>query len=124
MISFRTAVASIVILVALAGRSAFAQQASNGNGAPPAPAAPPAGDEAADVAKQLSNPIANLVSIPFQFNWEGHIAPFNSTRFLLNVQPVVPFTLNEHWNLITDRGSQCSCIHRFAEALRLRFRRT
>ena len=56
--------------------------------------------EAADVAKQLSNPIANMVSIPFQFNWQVHIAPFDSTRSLLNVQPVVPITLNDNWNLI------------------------
>src|SRR5262249_2731674 len=41
-----------------------------------------------------------MVSIPFQFNWYAHIAPFDSTGFVLNFQPVVPFTLNEDWNLI------------------------
>ena len=81
--------------------SALAQQTTDGDQAP-AHAADPADHtaEAADVAKQLSNPIANLVSIPFQFNWQVHIAPFDSTRFLLNFQPVVPITLNDNWNLI------------------------
>src|SRR5215510_2128689 len=57
-------------------------------------------DENADVSRQLANPIANMVSIPFQFNWAGPIEPFDSTGFDLNFQPVVPFTLNEDWNLI------------------------
>ena len=52
------------------------------------------------MSRQLANPIANMVSLPFQFNWFGHIAPFDSTAFVLNVQPVIPITLNEDWNLI------------------------
>src|SRR5262249_15701397 len=56
--------------------------------------------ENADVSKALANPIANMVSIPFQFNWAGPIAPFDSTGFVLNVQPVIPITLNDDWNLI------------------------
>src|SRR5262245_64124853 len=57
-------------------------------------------DENTDVSRQLANPIANMVSIPFQFNWAGPIEPFDSTGFDLNFQPVVPFTLNKDWNLI------------------------
>jgi hypothetical protein len=53
-----------------------------------------------DLARQLSNPIASLVSVPFQFNWEQNVGPSELTRFVLNVQPVMPFAVNEYVNLI------------------------
>ena len=63
-------------------------------------AAPPTADESAELQKKLSNPISDLVSVPFQFNWEQGVGPNEQTRFILNVQPVMPFQLNEDWNLI------------------------
>ena len=54
-----------------------------------------------DLAKKLANPISDLVSVPFQFNWEQNVGPNEATRFVLNVQPVMPFALNQDWNLIT-----------------------
>ena len=57
--------------------------------------------DAADLAKKLANPISDLVSVPFQFNWEQNVGPNEATRFILNVQPVMPFAMNQDWNLIT-----------------------
>ena len=66
----------------------------------PAATALPAAASSADLAKQLSNPVASLVSIPFQFNWDQPVGPDEASRFVLNFQPVVPMTLSEDWNLI------------------------
>jgi hypothetical protein len=61
---------------------------------------PPAEPEASELQKKLSNPISDLVSVPFQFNWSQNVGPNDQTQFLLNVQPVMPFALNKDWNLI------------------------
>lgn len=55
----------------------------------------------ADLAKELNNPVASLVSVPFQLNWDTGIGPKDADRVTLNVQPVIPFSLNEDWNLIS-----------------------
>jgi hypothetical protein len=63
-------------------------------------AAPAAAQEQQALAQKLANPISDLVSVPFQFNWEQNVGPGEQTRFVLNVQPVMPFSLNADWNLI------------------------
>ena len=53
------------------------------------------------LAKQLANPIAVLISVPFQFNYDSDIGPADDgERVTLNIQPVIPTTLNENWNVI------------------------
>lgn len=53
------------------------------------------------LAKQLQNPIASLISVPFQGNFDFGYGPSDGSRFLLNIQPVIPVSISEDWNLIT-----------------------
>lgn len=54
-----------------------------------------------EIAKQLANPIADLVSVPFQFNYDSGIGPADGHRTTMNLQPVAPFELNGNLNLIS-----------------------
>lgn len=59
-------------------------------------------DEEADLAQQLANPIASLISLPIQFNYDENLGSDDQGSLLrINVQPVVPISLGEEWNLIS-----------------------
>lgn len=84
--SRRTAV--LLVLLAFVGR-ATAEPATGGA-------------DAESLAKQLANPVASLISVPFQNNWDfGMGLDDEGWRWTMNVQPVVPFSLGEDWNLIS-----------------------
>jgi hypothetical protein len=53
------------------------------------------------LAKQLQNPIANLISLPIQGNFNFGVGPEDGSRMILNIQPVIPFSISEDWNLVT-----------------------
>lgn len=55
----------------------------------------------AELAKQLQNPVASLISVPFQNNWDFGIGRTAAMRYMVNVQPVIPFSIGDDWNLIT-----------------------
>jgi hypothetical protein len=66
-----------------------------------AAAPPPAGgSDAAHLATQLNNPISSLISVPFQTNYDCCFGDTTASRWLTNIQPVVPMQLTDDWNLI------------------------
>ncbi len=68
--------------------TASVQQSSNGN--------------LDEIAKQLNNPVASLISVPLQNNFDFGGGPANhGFQYKLNLQPVAPFSMTENWNVIT-----------------------
>ena len=62
----------------------------------------PAESEQAELAKKLSNPIASLISVPFQNNFDFRLGPNDDGfRYTMNFQPVIPIALSPNWNLIS-----------------------
>jgi hypothetical protein len=55
----------------------------------------------ADLAKKLSNPVASLISVPFQFNYDSGYGPLDGHKSVLNIQPVIPISINDDWNVIS-----------------------
>ena len=59
------------------------------------------GASAQELADKLSNPVANLISVPFQSNVDYGIGTYHGSKYTLNFQPVIPIHLNPKLNLIT-----------------------
>lgn len=55
----------------------------------------------AELAKAAQNPLAKMISVPLQNNFNFGLGPNDATQWILNVQPIIPITLSEDWNLIT-----------------------
>jgi len=53
-----------------------------------------------ELAKQTQNPVASLISVPFQANWDVGIGAREATGTTLNIQPVAPFALTKSINAI------------------------
>jgi hypothetical protein len=56
---------------------------------------------AEELAKLAQNPVGNLISVPFQNNTNLNVGPLKGTQNVMNIQPVVPVSVNDEWNVIT-----------------------
>jgi hypothetical protein len=63
--------------------------------------APANAEDSLEIAKQAQNPIASLISVPFQNNATFGVGENSRIQDSLLIEPVVPFRLTSDWNLIT-----------------------
>lgn len=61
---------------------------------------PAAAANADELRKEAQNPVASLISVPLQNNFNVGIDPGYRTQDVLNIQPVIPVKVNDNWNLI------------------------
>lgn len=89
---------SAIFVFSLCATSAFAQPTQP---APTAATSAAAKASNSDLAAKLTNPVADLISVPFQYNYDANIGlDKKGTVNSLVVQPVIPVKLNSNWNYI------------------------
>ncbi len=62
---------------------------------------PVSAQETSEVAKQAQNPIASLISVPIENDFNPQTGINKKDSYVLEMKPVVPFNLSNNWNLVT-----------------------
>jgi hypothetical protein len=84
-----------LILIALAGIFLSSAVLAQTNGAT-------GGEDMADIAKKLNNPVANIISVPLQNNFDFGGGPNgDGFQYKLNIEPVIPISISSNWNVVT-----------------------
>lgn len=84
-----------ILVLLLAAAPLVAQNSQSPADAQAAPA-----ENAEVLRKKAQNPVADLISVPIQENWNFGIQPGDRAQNVLNIQPVVPVNVAKDWNLI------------------------
>jgi hypothetical protein len=91
---------SIVVLALLNCTIMIATAQPSPTQKPSEPGSSPTGENGEALRKAAQNPVASLISVPLQENWNFNIQPGGRTQNVLNVQPVIPLSVSGEWNLI------------------------
>ena len=84
----KTSLKLLAVAAATIGLSAFAAEVDHSNDA--------------ELAQELTNPLADLITIPVQMTYDQNIGPDDDgSKLQTNIQPVIPFDISENWNLLT-----------------------
>jgi hypothetical protein len=65
------------------------------------PGARPRAQDDTELAQKTQNPVADLISVPFENNLNFGVGPGEDPQYILQAQPVIPFRLTRDWNLIS-----------------------
>jgi len=95
----------LVAMVATAGLVQVAYADAAGDKDAAKGAQPAAKHSATDLAEQTQNPVASLISVPMESNFNFGVGQADNFQYVMNVKPVIPQKLNKDWNWI-HRGIQ------------------
>jgi hypothetical protein len=59
------------------------------------------GQSQSDIEKAAQNPVAAMISVPFQDNIDFGVGPDKRIKNTMNIQPVIPFSVGSKFNIIS-----------------------
>ena len=58
-------------------------------------------DSSLTIARKLTNPFADVINVPINQNPDFGMGDGHGRRYTITLQPVIPFAINQDWNLIS-----------------------